>query len=184
MPSVSRKLPAHIIGGGVCKALLTFTSTTDCHQKKRPRRVQSALLESRRMLLSSASRCVLECLKPAVSWGSDMVCATSGFGDNAETCVEQCRELSRSFLCLLLDVHRRRCERRRLSKIPIGARTGRCASCKRSPSHHVVTPQTCRSSVMSVRTDRRPKSEERMTDNFNELQTRSDMFLVLQATSC
>ena len=46
------------------------------------------------MMLSSASRCVLKCLKPTEYRGWEMVCVTAGFGDNATTCAELCRDLS------------------------------------------------------------------------------------------
>ena len=69
-------------------------------------------------------------------------------------------------------------------KNTIAAWRRRWASCKSSPSHHVVTSQACKTSVMSVRAERRPTREERMTEDIDEPKTGSDMYEVPQAMSC
>ena len=54
--------------------------------------------QAARMMLSSASRCVFQCLTPGNSRGSGMVSVSAGFGDNVTTFAELCRELSRFFV--------------------------------------------------------------------------------------
>ena len=80
-----------------------------------------------------------------------MVCVTAGFGDNATTCAELCREL---FFFLSKKKRRGRCEKGRLSKKQNCRSDGKTGELQEFPSHHVVTPQTCKTSVMSMRTEK------------------------------